>query len=273
MLIEIIILTISFVFSTLITGLFPIGYGLHYWIPLVFLIPGYLVGVALMWITLSIFAAPFSKKKIYDKPSSWALFWLQEALKYIDIHAGVDLHIEGEVPFPVEKFMIISNHRSKFDPMILAALYGKKHKLAFISKPTNFKIPVGGRFMAGSCYLAIDRYDKIKSLETINKAIKLIKEDKSSIGVFPEGTRSENNEMGPFHEGVFSIAKHTNAPIIITSFMGTENIHKNFPFKRTKVTLKIIEILYPENYQDMIVKEISDYCYEKMKASLTDIKA
>ena len=270
MLLEIIILTLSFAFSAGMTALIPVGMGLHYWIPFLFLIPGYLLGVGIIWIVLTLFALPYNAKKFYDTPSNWALFWLQEALRYINIHAHVDLKIENEMPLPIEKFVLICNHRSKFDPMILSALYGTKHKLAFISKPTNFKIPVGGKFMAGSSYLAIDRYDKLKSLETINRAITLIKENKSSIGVFPEGTRSENLEMGPFHEGVFAIAKHSNAPIVITSFMGTENIHKNFPFKRTTVTLKIIDIFYPENYQDMIVKEISDYCYDKMRKSLTD---
>ena len=272
MLLELIIIFLALGFTTGITYLIPVGMGLHYWLPIFILIGGYLISVAVMWIVLSLFALPFNKKKIYDKPSGWALFWLQEALKYICIHANIDLKIEGEVPFPNEKFLLIANHRSKFDPMILASIYGYKHKLAFISKPTNFKIPIGGRLMAGSSYLAIDRYDKLKSLETINRAITLIKNDYSSIGVFPEGTRSEDNNMGPFHEGVFTIAKHTKCPIIITSFMGTENIKKSFPFKRCKVTLKIIEILYPENYQEMIVKEISDYCFDKMKNSLTDIQ-
>lgn len=272
MLLEIIILLLAFSFSALITYFIPTGYGLHYWVPLLLIIPGYLIGMLIMWIVLGFFALPFNKKKFYEKPSKWALFWLQEALKYINMHALVDLKIVNQKPLPREKVLLVCNHRSKFDPMILAAIYGTKHSLAFISKPTNFKIPIGGRLMAGSSYMAIDRYDKLKSLETINRAIDLIKNDYASVGVFPEGTRSEDNKMGPFHEGVFAIAKHTNAPIVIVSFMGTENIHKNFPFKKTEVTLNIVDILYPENYQDMIVKEISDYCYEKMNKSLTDIE-
>ena len=272
MLLEIIVLLLAFTFSAAITSIVPVGIGYHYWVPFVLLIPGYLVGVGIMWTVLYFFALPFNKKKIYDKPSNWALFWLQAALRYISLHALVDLKIVNERPLPVEKFVLVCNHRSKFDPMILAALYGTKHKLAFISKPTNFKIPIGGHFMAGSCYMAIDRYDKLKSLETINHAISLIKNDAASVGVFPEGTRSEDNKMGPFHEGVFAIATHTKAPIVMVTFMGTENIHKNFPFKITQVTLKIVDILYPENYQDMIVKEISDYCFEKMNSSLTDIQ-
>lgn len=270
MLIEILIILLSISFSVFISAFLTCGIGLHYWLPFVLLIPGYIVGLIVMWIILSLFALPFNKNKFYDKPSKWALFWLQEALKYIKFHAHIKLNIEGNMPLGNEKFLLVCNHRSKFDPMILSALYGYKYSLAFISKPTNFKIPIGGRLMAGSSYLAIDRYDKLKSLNTMGDAAQLINKNYASVGVFPEGTRSDNNQMGPFHEGVFNIAKKANCPIVITSFMGTEKIKDNFPFKKSCVTLKIIEVLYPNDYQDKIAKEISDYCFQKMDESLTD---
>ena len=166
---------------------------------------------------------------------------------------------------------MIANHRSKFDPMILTSIYGHRD-LAFITKPTNFKIPIGGHFMAGACYLSIDRYDKLKSLEVMKRASELISNDLTSVGVFPEGTRSETNEMGPFHEGVFSIAIKSKCPIVVTSFMGTENIKKNFPKRRTPITLKIIDVLYPEDYEGKIAVQLSERCYNLIHDSLEDLE-
>jgi len=272
MIVEILVILIAISFSVLITYFcIPVGHGLHYFVPLLLLIAGYIIGVALMWVILSLFALPYDKKKIYDKPSKWASFWLRESIAYINNHAGIRVKIIQNKPLPKGRFLLICNHRSKFDPMILAALYGKKD-LAFITKPTNFKIPIGGHFMAGACYLSIDRYDKLKSLEVIKRATDLIANDLTSVGVFPEGTRSETNEMGEFHEGVFSIALKSQCPIVVTSFMGTEKIHSNFPKRFSKVTLKIVDVIYPEDYQGMIAKNLSDHCYQLMHDSLDDIK-
>ena len=272
MVVEILIILIAAAFSVLITFFgVPVGHGYHYFAPVLLWVAGYIIGLATMWCVLFLFAVPIDKKKDRDKPLKWASFWLTESIAYINNHARIKTKIISNASLPQnERYLIISNHRSKFDPMILTQKYGHQD-LAFISKPTNFKIPIGHRFMLGACYLAIDRYDKMQSLQIMKKAAALISSGESNVGVFPEGTRSEDNQLGPFHEGVFNIAMWSKCPIVVTSFMGTENIHKNFPLHRTKVTLQILEVLYPSDYEGMTPKALSDHCYEVMRNSLTDL--
>ena len=268
MFIESIILFIDFVFTVLLTWLLiPVGNYYHYWVPFLLLIAGYLLGLLIIWGMLAVFALPFDKNKKYDKPNHWASFWLREAITCTNIHARAKIKLNSNAELPNERFLLVCNHRSKFDPMLICQLYGDKD-IAFISKPTNFKIPLGGHFMKASCYLPIDRYDKLKSLEVIKEASELIASDSASIGVFPEGTRSETNELGEFHEGVFQIAIRTNCPIVITSIDGTEKIHKNFPFKKTNVKFNVLEVMYPNDYQGMVAKDISDHARELIKNSL-----
>ena len=274
MVVEILVLVIATAFSVLIT-LFgvPVGHGYHYFAPILLWIAGYIVGVATMWCVLFLFAVPIDKKKDRDKPLKWASFWLTESIAWINNHARIKTKVISKVAIPKnERYLIIANHRSKFDPMILTQKYGHQD-LAFISKPTNFKIPIGHRFMYGACYLPIDRYDKMQSLQVMKKAAALISSGESNVGVFPEGTRSEDCQLGPFHEGVFNIAMWSKSPIVIASFMGTENIHKNFPLHRTKVILQILEVVYPNDYEGMTPKALSDHCYKVMKDSLTDLKS
>ena len=226
----------------------------------------------IMWCVLFLFSLPFKEdyRHTHKKPSAWANFWLSESIAYISNHAGNRVKVVSKVALPNERYLIVCNHRSKFDPMILTQLYGKK-KLAFISKPSNFKIPIGHRFMWGSFYLSIDRYDKMQSLQILKDGAEYLEKGLTNVGVFPEGTRSETNELGPFHEGVFIMATKSQRPIVICSFMGTEKISKNFPKRPTKITLQILDVLYPKDYEGKIVKEISDYCYKVIKDSLTDI--
>ena len=269
MFVEILVLLIDLTFTTLLMlYCVPVGNYYHYWAPFLLLIAGYIVGVAIMWVVLSILASFYSREKHYDKPSKWAGFLLRNSIGYINHHALIRFKAIYNEPLPKERFLLVCNHLSKFDPMLLAERYGKLG-LAFISKPTNFKIPIGAHFMKASCYLPIDRYDKLKSLEVMNEASRLIKEDLTSIGVYPEGARqSAPSELAEFHEGVFAIALRANSPIVITSINGTEKIHKNFPKKSTKVVFKVLKVLYPNEYRGMTSKQISEYSRKLIKESL-----
>ena len=268
MVVELLIIFFDLAFTGLLTWVIKPGNYYHYWAPFLLLIAGYILGVVFMWIALSIYASFYKKDKEYKKPSKIARFWLSQSIAYINTHGFIKLKIIYDEPLPRERFLLVCNHMSKFDPMIIAAKFNK-YQISFISKPTNFKIPIGGHLMKASCYLSIDRYDKLKSLETMNEATRLISENLCSIGVFPEGTRHNSvDEFGPFHEGVFGIATKAKCPIVVTSILGSENIHTNFPKRSTKVKFEVLKVIYPEQYQGQTVKQISDNCREIIEKSI-----
>ena len=269
MVVEACVVAIDLAFTVLLTWLaIPVGHSYHYWAPFLLLIAGYLLGMLIMWCVLFLFALPVNRKKKYTKPMKWANFWLTESIAYICNHGTkCRVKVHYNEPLPNERFLLVCNHISKFDPMVLTKLYGHRG-LAFISKPTNFKIPIGGRFMVGDCYLSIDRYDKLQSLQVMNDAAELIKNDYMSVGVFPEGTRSLDGTLGNFHEGVFSIAKKAKCPIVVMTVKDTIKIHENFPFKKTRVKFDLLKVLYPEDYENKITKQISDEVYQMMYNNL-----
>lgn len=273
MVVELLVVLIDLAFTVLLT-LFciPTGNYLHYWAPFLLLIAGYIIGVAIMWVVLSILAQFYPKDKEYKKPSKWAAFWLAHSIGYINHHALIKLKMTYDEPMPKERFLLVCNHMSKFDPMLFAEKFGTKG-LAFISKPTNFKIPIGAHFMKGSCYLPIDRYDKLKSLEVMNEASRLISENLCSIGVFPEGTRHNSiAEYGEFHEGVFGIAVKAKCPIVVASIVGSDHIHVNFPKRCTRVHISILKVYYPEQYLGRTVKSISDEVHKVIGESIEPYK-
>lgn len=65
--------------------------------------------------------------------------------------------------------------------------------------------------------MAIDRENPRNALLTIEKAAKLIESDEVSIGIYPEGTRSKECVLLPFHNGVFKIAQKASVPIVVAS--------------------------------------------------------
>ena len=171
-----------------------------------------IVGLSISWhLVLWIFwifvNLTISKKKQYTQPSAfynWAfVLWY----RYMMIAGRLRVHVTGydKVPFG-KRFLLVSNHCSKFDNFIQCAVL-KKTQIAYVSKPENFKIPIGGRFMRRGLYLSMPKNNNREEFKTVMTAIQYLKEDKVSIGIFPEGTRSKDGNLQEFKPGAFKIAE------------------------------------------------------------------
>ena len=162
----------------------------------------------------------------------------------------IRVHVSGIEKKPKDtKVLFVSNHRSNFDPIITWYIL-KKWKIAFVSKPSNFKIPFFGRIIRKCCFMPIDRENPRNAIVTINKAAKLLKKQEVSIGIYPEGTRSKNGQLLPFHNGVFKIAQKAEAAIVVLCVTGTEKISKRTPFRRTDVYLDVLEVFSAQGIKE-----------------------
>lgn len=234
---------------------------------LAFLIPACLVVFwiswqLLLWLFWICVNLTINKKKEYTKPSkfyNWAfVLWY----RYMMVAGNLKVHVTGyeKVPFG-KRFLLISNHCSKFDNFIHCAVL-KKTQIAYISKPENFKIPIGGRFMRRGLYLSLPRGNTREEFKVIMKAIEYLKEDKVSIGIFPEGTRSKDGNLQEFKPGAFKIAEKAQCPILVCSMRGTFDIHKNWPWKRTHVYMDILDVIEPSVWQEKNTVEVSQYAHD-----------
>ena len=177
---------------------------------------GALLGVFLLYVLLlGVCSLLVDPEKEYNKNSSFYRFLLDSATAAAIKLCRIRLHVSGMEKIPKDtKLLFVSNHRSNFDPLITWYAL-KKWKLAFISKPENFKIPFFGRIIRRCCFLPIDRENPRKAIVTINRAAKLLKKQEVSIGVYPEGTRSKlGNTMLEFHGGSFRCATKSKCAIL-----------------------------------------------------------
>lgn len=204
---------------------------------------GALLGVFLLYVLfLGVCALLVDPGKEYDKNSRFYRFLLDSAAAAAVKLCRIRVHISGIEKIPKDtKLLFVSNHRSNFDPIITWYAL-KRWKLAFISKPENFKIPFFGRIIRRCCFMPIDRENPRKAIVTVNRAARLLKKQEVSIGVYPEGTRSKTCELLPFHNGVFKIAQKAEAPVVVLSITGTERIARAAPFGTTDVYLDVLEV-------------------------------
>lgn len=211
-----------------------------------YILAGLIVLLLLYILFLGICTLLVNPNKEYETYSTFYHYALKSVANLMVFLVRIKIHVTGAEKLPHgEKLLFICNHRSSFDPIVTWYTF-HKWKLGFISKASNFKIPFLGRMIRKCCFMAIDRENPRNAILTINKAANILRSKEASIGIYPEGTRSKECVLLPFHNGVFKIAQKADASIAVLSVVGTENIHKQTPWKRSHVYLDVLEIIPAE---------------------------
>lgn len=117
---------------------------------------------------------------------------------------------------PPKKFgAVVSNHTTPVDVIIMGSLF----KPCMVAKSALRSVPFLGRTfdLLGTIY--VDRSDpnsKHNTVESIMKQQKRCIEGESDypVGIFPEGTTSNNEVLLPFKQGVF-YSKTSVQPIVL----------------------------------------------------------
>ena len=167
------------------------------------------------------------------------------------------------------RFMLVCNHCSLADPILL--LYAMpKFQLAFVSKKENRDLFVIGPMMHKLQCQLIDRENDREALKTILRCIQILKEDKASIGVFPEGgILSEDGKLHRFRPGVFKIAQKANVPIVVCTMKNTLHSVRNLlHLKPTCVELNVLEVIPAEELKGVTTVDIANRCYKRMAENL-----
>lgn len=99
-------------------------------------------------------------------------------------------------------YVVVANHQSMAD---IVMLYQTRMQFKWIAKDSLFRIPFLGWCMSLAKHIRLKR----TNLSSIRKAYREASNriDKGmSVTFFPEGTRSENGDLGDFRNGAFKLA-------------------------------------------------------------------
>ena len=221
------------------------------------LIPAALIVLYVIVVSMSAFLFVDPNRE-YDTYSPYFHFLVQTVFWWIMVLWRVRITVSGMEKVPEgQRFLLVGNHRSNFDPLVTGKAF-RKHRLSFLSKERNLRLFVAGRLIRRICYMTIDRENARNAILTIERAADLMRRDVTSIAAYPEGTRSKTDEMLPFRNGVFKIAQKAAAPVVIVYIRGTEKIMENYPLRRSRVFLEVVDVLDAEYVSTHRTAEISD---------------
>lgn len=220
---------------------------------------GLYVGLTLLWALFLVVSALFLPKKTPEKPIPFCSKMIRFGLDWLLSLLGIRVRWIGREKLPDEPCVIVSNHISDFDPMILLGTM-RSRNLVYISKESNFRIPIVGAFIRGACFLSIDRDNALRAMRTLGTAGDKMKQYGVDVGIYPEGTRSRTGKLLRFKKGAFVLAQRANAPIAILVTRGTENITKKILSPRlVRTELEVLEVLDAATVQSMTPDELASY--------------
>jgi 1-acyl-sn-glycerol-3-phosphate acyltransferase len=176
---------------------------------------------------------------------SWAMFTMRAGIKA----AGIRVVIEGTENIPANQSCIfLSNHVSNLDPpILLPAIPGM---CSVFLKKSLMKMPFVGVAMRMAKYVPVSRgHSRAEAEQSVAIAADALRSG-MHIFIFPEGTRSLDDNLLPFKKGAFFLAAETNAPMVPIIIQGTaammrKGSQKVYP---GTATVRFLPAIHPQDF-------------------------
>lgn len=123
---------------------------------------------------------------------------------------------------PEEPQVVVSNHVSGYDIFAIAAALPVP--FAFVAKKELERIPFFGTAWKAAGHISIDRSNRQQAVQSLQRAGERIRREKSTVIIYPEGTRSRTGELLEFKKGAFMLAAEAQVPVVPTVVVGTREI-------------------------------------------------
>ncbi len=136
-------------------------------------------------------------------------------------NAGVTLDVHGQENLNTYPAIFVLNHQSLLDMFIVCSL--SPGRIRPIAKRSFLYIPVLGAFMKLVGVVLLERYDPQKAMVGMREAKKLL-DNKFSLVIAPEGTRSKSGELQPLKKGAFHLALQTKIPMVPITIVNAFNL-------------------------------------------------
>jgi len=179
--------------------------------------------------------------------------------------ANVHIHTTGGDKIPEDtRVLAVCNHINDIDPVVIMHEFPQL-ELGFIAKKEVFTdMKFIAKFLHKLHGLPIDRENNREAVKTILTAVKYLKEDKASIGIFPEGYTSLTGELQEMRNGAFKIASKAEVPIVVFAISGTRNAFKRVFREKIVVNLDVVDIITADEVKSMHTDAIGERVYNDM---------
>lgn len=179
------------------------------------------------------------------------------------------LRLEGSWPAAKGPFIVVANHQSILDILLLSRV---PHEMKWIAKEELFRIPWVGWMLRMSGDIPIRRGDAESGGEALARARTYLARG-MSVMLFPEGTRSKTGKLLPFKSGAFRLAAETGFPVLPVAVHGTaRGMPKGGPWVNPcRATARLLEPVDPAAYGPEGGNRLRDEVRQRIQAAVDEL--
>lgn len=146
-------------------------------------------------------------------PRRWILavgrWWAAGMVWLLRVLCGITHEVRGELP-PAPA-IVASKHQSSWDTLILPLLLRDP---ALVMKRELLFIPLLGICLWRAGHIPVDRKGGARSLRGMIKESRRAVQERRSIVIYPEGTRTTPGERRPYFPGVLALYTQLKLPVV-----------------------------------------------------------
>lgn len=196
----------------------------------------FLINLAL---SISICSIPIIAVGWFDREKYYTGKLIKMWARWVIWSTGIQYEIDGLDNLNLHKqYIFMSNHESALD--IVLGVAAIPFNIVFLAKKELFKVPLFGWAMNSSGMIKIDRENPEMARKSVSEAVETLVHSSFSTLIYPEGTRSNGEELLPFKKGGFILAIRTQLPVVPITILGAGNVLPKGTLAIKKSHIKII---------------------------------
>jgi acyl carrier protein len=133
--------------------------------------------------------------------------------------AALPVETSGLDRLPAKAHLLVVNHASYLDAVVLTAVLPAEQGYAFVAKREFLRHWLPRLFFRGLGCLFVERFDARQGVEDVETAIEALRGGRNIV-VFPEGTFSRETGLRPFRMGAFVAAGRAGVPVVTAGLSG-----------------------------------------------------
>ncbi|WP_347243234.1 lysophospholipid acyltransferase family protein [Thermogutta sp.] len=144
-------------------------------------------------------------------------YWYEFSRVFVRLWAALMFRIRyfGVANVPREgALLVVSNHQSHLDPPLIGA--GIPRTMHYLARKSLFRFPGFAQLIRSYGAIPLDLNNPLSGLK---EALACLQTGEAVL-IFPEGTRSPDGELHPFHKGFRMLAIRSRARILPTAIEG-----------------------------------------------------
>lgn len=198
--------------------------------------------------------------------------YIRKLINIVFKSLGVTINVEGLDKLDnLKNYLFVSNHQSFMDA--LAMIYVFDNPTIFVAKKESKDYPIAGKVIDAIDAIFFDR-ENIRDAVRMIKACKENLSDGRSVVIYPEGTRTkdENYIPGEYKAGALKSAYETKKDIVVVVIDGSYKALSRKYKKDIAININFLEVINYDEYNVINTNDLTSQIQSKTNIKLFELR-